>query len=675
MYLRHWFFDAPRSVRQWVHDRLAAKGALETDIHYGDAHESSMRATVVDGEPLLLLSLPDEMFSINQGATPALRLYAWASSVGDYELMQLLTDDGVPTLERRTLGVKGIPDVTRHIEYFGRRYYRLALPWWHPQLASLGLPEDPEPIIFAVEDTPEVQAAVPVAQALARLREVRVLALGEGERAAPDPTSLGEALWGFGTADLLRRHLERLIGSSAHHATLTLHPMRASDTLPLDSGTVVPLSLVADDDQRLNLLATNWPSIEGVCLKHGVMLATGQSAHLLWLHDQGLPSLTDEQITELLETFNTQRLRYLTAGEQERVARLRLPTHVRNLLELPRQRALARLPEEQAELRQAMRQVSELSRRLHETRNVLRAFEQDTNAERVQSVTDSLLRAGKIKTLRVEDGLIHATTSTIYVQDDRSGAWHEIGDFAFTIDTESLTVRFKNLTRTLDELAYGTHPHIEVGGTPCFGNFDLVLSQLAETQDWLGVVEMCVGFLESANTDDVAGQNLHRWPFVDDPESVGLPPYSGQVQPFGEPRDDRIINDQLFEDGHTDSPRTFEEILERPANGDTLWLYSDHLDDYRAFTYDDDAGDWFHAGYNRDGYDHDGYDEEGYDREGLDDEGYDRDGYDDEGYDREGRNQEGRTREEEAAHLAAIAAELTPTPDPENPPSPEEATA
>src|SRR5690606_37352213 len=161
---------------------------------------------------------------------------------------------------------------------------------------------------------------------------------------------------------------------------------------------------------------------------------TGQHAHLLWLHDQGLPSLTDDQITELLETFNTQRLRYLTAGEQEQVARLRMPTHVRNLLELPRQRALARLPEEQAELRQVMRRGSELSRRLHETRGVLRAFEQDTNAERVQSVADSLLRAGKIKTLRVEDGLIHATTNTIYVQDDRSGAWHEIGDFAFTID-------------------------------------------------------------------------------------------------------------------------------------------------------------------------------------------------------------------------------------------------
>src|SRR5690606_571845 len=100
----------------------------------------------------------------------------------------------------------------------GRRYYRLALPYWHPSLASLVLPEDPEPIIFAVEDTPEVQAAVPVAQALARLREVKVLALGEGEHAAPDPTSLGEALRGFGMVDSLRYHLELLLDRSVSRA-------------------------------------------------------------------------------------------------------------------------------------------------------------------------------------------------------------------------------------------------------------------------------------------------------------------------------------------------------------------------------------------------------------------------------------------------------------------------
>jgi hypothetical protein len=179
--------------------------------------------------------------------------------------------------------------------------------------------------------------------------------------------------------------------------------------------------------------------------------------------------------------------------------------------------------------------------------------------------------------------------------------------------------------------------------------------------DWLGLVEMCVVFLSNANTNDSAGRNINYWPFVENPEEVGLPPYPSGFQgpvptrssraprlepvPDEDGRDTRIVYDVSHEE-YGDEPRDFDDILRDPRHGDELMLHSERTYGEAAFAYDTDDDDWYDRdGYNRDGYDTDGYDQDGYDQWGYDRNGWDEDGYDRDGYDRDGYNRDGFNRD------------------------------
>lgn len=234
-------------------------------------------------------------------------------------------------------------------------------------------------------------------------------------------------------------------------------------------------------------------------------------------------------------------------------------------------------------------------------------------------------------------------TRTLYAKDDRSRAWHELGEYEVSVNMSPRqdhdpAVRFINLTRQIDGYSNDMqHPHVWSGGDACEGNFVEVQTDLLLNRDWLSLVQMSIAFLESVNVNDPAGASVYRWPFVQDPASVGLPAYEGRVHPWYQ--DD--------EDGDFDGEPYYDE---RGFDADGL-----HVD--TGTPYNDEGYDA--NGYNRDGWDEDGYhretgdlfDPHGYDLDGYDEQGFTAVGihangtrYDDDGYDAAGYNSEGIDR-------------------------------
>lgn len=266
----------------------------------------------------------------------------------------------------------------------------------------------------------------------------------------------------------------------------------------------------------------------------------------------------------------------------------------------------------------------------------LRALESAQTEDHVPKVEAlfNMIEAGTLKGVRVDPslGVLIVNTPMVYIKDDRSGAWHEIGEFIVTIDINAGSVHFENLTHTTDGTPWTRmrHPHIFESGRACYGGaMDEAVANCIADRDWLTLIEMILAFLEQANTRDPAGKHVHKWPFVDDPESVGLPPYEGEVQPYRERRFDGFgfdIDTGLHRD--TDDyfdPEGFNRDGFNRSGYDRRGFNRDGFHEATGTRYNP-------LGHDRLGFDEDGYDEEGYNREGFCAAGYDRSGHDHDGY-------------------------------------------
>lgn len=160
--------------------------------------------------------------------------------------------------------------------------------------------------------------------------------------------------------------------------------------------------------------------------------------------------------------------------------------------------------------------------------------DQATNARGLE-LMQTMLDNGIITRVRMSRNRLIVETGPVYIQDDRSGMWHDIGRMEMSIDYDAGNYRFVNLDRNIPSLDYSAHPHVQSNGTPCLGTLTDAIPQMRDNRDWPLMVEMGLAFLQSANTADYAGQNLHHFPVVLDPEAVGLPPHEGKATFHGLP--------------------------------------------------------------------------------------------------------------------------------------------
>ena len=156
-------------------------------------------------------------------------------------------------------------------------------------------------------------------------------------------------------------------------------------------------------------------------------------------------------------------------------------------------------------------------------------------------------------------------TRPLLALDDRSGAYHKIGRMQIEIGIMNGAVSFYNLDGRTDAFSSQMNaPHVWSSGEACLGNFSEAIAGLMVSFDWYAAIELCIAFIESANTDDPAGSKVHMWPFVTNPEEYGYPAYEGLVEPFADPEPE--------EDDEDPYPDTYvNEIAIIVPNGDGDW--------------------------------------------------------------------------------------------------------
>lgn len=116
-----------------------------------------------------------------------------------------------------------------------------------------------------------------------------------------------------------------------------------------------------------------------------------------------------------------------------------------------------------------------------------------------------------VENVFVEGNILTVMTGNITCVDERSQVAHDLGKFRITIRMDNSDVRFYNLTRHQGEMAA---PHVRRNGEACFGNFSETISELCGSGQVAILVQMCIRYLQSANTSDQWGTKICYWPLV-----------------------------------------------------------------------------------------------------------------------------------------------------------------
>lgn len=125
---------------------------------------------------------------------------------------------------------------------------------------------------------------------------------------------------------------------------------------------------------------------------------------------------------------------------------------------------------------------------------------------------ESILSHPKILNVSMLGNKIVIDTSDLIITDARDVEYYG-GKFKIFIDLQANNVTFDS---TEKHGGYWTehdpHPHVSGrSGQACFGNVETTLIQLISDLELYAVTMMCLNFLQSANNDDPAGQNIRRW--------------------------------------------------------------------------------------------------------------------------------------------------------------------
>ena len=161
----------------------------------------------------------------------------------------------------------------------------------------------------------------------------------------------------------------------------------------------------------------------------------------------------------------------------------------------------------------------------------INAFDSDSmkrkEEEKALKNYNETLALNKVSSINIEDGLVHVYTHNLYAKDERNGSWHDIGTFHIQIgmlsndyDTSN-TVRVYNTKHQINAYQEGMQaPHIFNDGRICHGNLAIGMVASYKNRNLYEMVLQLILFLQLANTDDVAGAFINKWPEVTEEEAT-----------------------------------------------------------------------------------------------------------------------------------------------------------
>ncbi len=133
---------------------------------------------------------------------------------------------------------------------------------------------------------------------------------------------------------------------------------------------------------------------------------------------------------------------------------------------------------------------------------------------------NNLVEQYKVANVTVIGTDILVFTEDIIIETEEYGT-HYIGKFRITIPMDSSDIRLYNLNNIRNGYWPGSHhPHIDSSGRPCWGNVATTVAQLHADRQYCALVNILIGYLESVNMDDPAGETVRVWG-----ESIDSPAY------------------------------------------------------------------------------------------------------------------------------------------------------
>ncbi len=212
----------------------------------------------------------------------------------------------------------------------------------------------------------------------------------------------------------------------------------------------------------------------------------------------------------------------ILAAREDRIRR-----NVKYYVDLCHKGSADKIKQLQRELRDAQSKVDEYKQLfIQQLRNQDRlnaeipALENLTEGARDQFAKDyqRLCEYRDVTDIKVYENAIDIYTDHLYCVDGRSGLTHWMGRFRIHIDARGRNgaVLWKNLDFVIRGYESGMQaPHVFNRGSACLGSLEEVIPQYLAKWDFATLTQLAISFVQSVNTDDVAGSKVNRWPIAE----------------------------------------------------------------------------------------------------------------------------------------------------------------
>lgn len=140
-----------------------------------------------------------------------------------------------------------------------------------------------------------------------------------------------------------------------------------------------------------------------------------------------------------------------------------------------------------------------------------------TMKEKVVKELDQIANHEKVKDVIIHNRGYTVYTHPLYCHHDITGERYYLGEMTIDLRPERTDVRFYGSNgRRSYWTAHDPHPHVNGDdGIACLGNLSPTIAQLCSEMELYALTMVCIEFLESVNTSDIAGANIRNWDKVD----------------------------------------------------------------------------------------------------------------------------------------------------------------
>jgi hypothetical protein len=125
----------------------------------------------------------------------------------------------------------------------------------------------------------------------------------------------------------------------------------------------------------------------------------------------------------------------------------------------------------------------------------------------------SILGLQNVDSVRAGDKQLIVRTGIIDCKDDRTDLFHRLGAYDIHLSLERPEIMIFNTEGPREVNGHLFHaPGVSAQGHAGFGNVANLMQEFLLKKDYTLAIILAVAFLESANTNDVWGQNINLWP-------------------------------------------------------------------------------------------------------------------------------------------------------------------